>query len=43
MKNKANLEPCVYVVVIVLCLIAMFLVATSGDLFSDTKVVYRVF
>jgi hypothetical protein len=43
MKIKPNLESCVYAAVIILCLITMLLVLSSGDQFTDTKIVYQAF
>jgi hypothetical protein len=43
MKIKPNLESTIYLAVIVLCLITLLLVVSSGDLFRDTKVVYQAF
>jgi hypothetical protein len=43
MKNKPNLESCIFLMVVVLCLIAMVLVAASTHQFSDTKIVYQGF
>lgn len=43
MKIKPNLESCVYLAVIILCLAALLLVAFSNDQFKDTKIVYQAF
>jgi len=43
MQTKQTVETGVYAVVIILCLITMLLVASSGDQFKDTKIVYQAF
>ncbi len=43
MKSKPNLESCVCMAVVVLCLAALLLVALSNGQFADTKVVYQAF
>jgi hypothetical protein len=43
MKIKPNLESCVCVAVVVLCLAALLLAAFSYDQFRDTKIVYQAF
>jgi hypothetical protein len=43
MKIKPNLETFIHLAVIILCLIAMSLVAASQATFKDTKIVYQGF
>ena len=43
MKIKPNLESCVYLAVILLCLVTLSLVAISNAQFGDTKNVYQGF